>query len=228
MYPAYGWGLLLQKAQARLILHGRTLSSGSKLPALRLLITFSLQKLQNMESLSWWDYGNWIVYISKRPAVSNNFQTGVEDSAHFFITDSEQEAKAIMEKLKVKYVITDTLMANGKFGAIVLLAGKNIGDYYDIKTVNGKAGPQTVATAKKEFLNTEIYKLHELDGTNLGNLRLVHESNVPKAENSKNNTVKVFEYVPGARLSGTASPNQPVTATLESQIKYRSKIHISE
>ena len=89
--------------------------------------------------LSWWDYGNWIVYISKRPAVSNNFQTGVEDSAHFFTTDSEQEAKAIMEKLKVKYVITDTLMANGKFGAIVELAGKDIENYYDIKTVNWKS-----------------------------------------------------------------------------------------
>ena len=76
--------------------------------------------------LSWWDYGNWIVYLSKRPAVSNNFQTGVQDSAHFFTTDSEQEAKAIMEKLKVKYVIVDKLMASGKFGAIVELAGKNI------------------------------------------------------------------------------------------------------
>ncbi len=95
------------------------------------------------------------------------------------------------------------------------LAGKNIGDYYDIKTVNGNAGAQTVATAKKELLNTEIYKLHDHDGANLGNLRLVHESNVPKAANSKNNIVKVFEYVPGARLSGTTSPNQPVIATLD-------------
>ena len=164
--------------------------------------------------LSWWDYGNWIVYISKRPVVSNNFQTGVEDSAHFFMTDSEQEAKAVMDKLKVKYVITDTLMANGKFGAIASLAGKNIGDYYDIKAVNGNAGAQTVATAKKELLNTEISKLHDHDGANLGNLRLVHESNVPKAANSENNIVKVFEYVPGARLSGTTSPSQPVIATV--------------
>ncbi len=73
--------------------------------------------------LSWWDYGNWIVYISKRPAVSNNFQTNVDDSAHFFMTDSEQEAKAIMDKFKVKYVMTDSLMVsvNGKFSAIARL-----------------------------------------------------------------------------------------------------------
>lgn len=167
--------------------------------------------------LSWWDYGNWIVYISKRPAVSNNFQTGIADSALFFTTDSEKEAKAVVEKLKVKYVITDTLMSGGKFGSIVELAGKDIGDYFEFKTVNGNKGIQTVATPKNKFMNTEVYKLQELDGANLGNLRLVHESAVNDTNKGsyKNNTVKVFEYVPGARLSGTASPNQHVTATLE-------------
>jgi len=165
--------------------------------------------------LSWWDYGNWIVYLSKRPAVSNNFQTGVQDSALFFTTDSEQEGKAIMEKLKVKYVIVDKLMASGKFGAIVELAGKNIENYVDIKTVNGKEGVETSVTAKKGFLNTEIYKLYELDGTNLGNLRLVHESTASEKEDIKKNVVKVFEFVPGAKLSGTSIPSQPVTATLE-------------
>ncbi|MDP4189791.1 MAG: oligosaccharyl transferase, archaeosortase A system-associated, partial [Bacteroidota bacterium] len=165
--------------------------------------------------LSWWDYGNWIVYLAKRPVVSNNFQTGMQDSAHFFTTDSEKEANAIMEKLKVKYVITDKQMASGKFGAIAEIAGKDLGKYFDIKTVNGNSGLETTATAKKEFFNTEIYKLHGLDGTNLGNLRLVHESNVSGKENDNENDVKVFEFVPGAKLSGTASPGQNVTATLE-------------
>jgi dolichyl-diphosphooligosaccharide--protein glycosyltransferase len=165
--------------------------------------------------LSWWDYGNWIVYLSKRPVISNNFQTGIQDSALFFTTDSEQEAKAVMDKLRVKYVITDKLMASGKFGAIAELAGKNISDYFDIKTVTGQAGLGTSVTAKEAFLNTEVYKLHELDGSNLGNLRLIHESTDPAKEESLKNDVKVFEYVPGARLAGTASPNQSVTANLE-------------
>jgi len=181
--------------------------------------SYYLQPSQTPEYgvLSWWDYGNWIVYISKRPAVSNNFQTGVEDSAHFLITDSEQEAKAIIEKLKVKYVITDTLMAGGKFSAISELAGKNVSDYFDVQTVKGKTGLQTVATPKNAFMNTEVYKLQELDGSNLGNLRLVHESvsNSTANKNNKDNTVKVFEYVSGARLSGIVSPKETVTATLE-------------
>ena len=171
--------------------------------------------------LSWWDYGNWIVYVGKRPAVSNNFQTGVEDSARFFITDSEEEAKTIVEKLNVKYVITDTLMAEGKFSAIAEIAGKNIGDYYEVKTTNENTGLKTVATPKQALLQSEIYKLHKLDGTALGNFRLIHESTINSTENesskesNKENTVKVFEYVPGATLTGTVSPNQTVMATLE-------------
>jgi dolichyl-diphosphooligosaccharide--protein glycosyltransferase len=165
--------------------------------------------------LSWWDYGNWIVYLAKRPVVSNNFQTGIQDSALFFTTDSEEEAKAVMEKLKVKYVITDKQMASGKFAAIVELAGKNIEQYFKIETVKGKNGLETVATATSKFENTEVYKLHELDGTSLGNLRLVHESSIPEKKEGKRNDVKVFEFVPGATLSGTASPGQNITATLE-------------
>ena len=167
--------------------------------------------------LSWWDYGNWIVYVGKRPVVSNNFQTGVEDSARFFITDSEEEAKTIIEKLNVKYVMTDTLMAEGKFEAITKIAGKEIGDYYEVKTATENTGLKTVATPKKALLQTQIYKLHKLDGTSLGNFRLIHESTLNTTENerSRGDTVKIFEYVPGAILTGTASPKQAVMATLE-------------
>ncbi len=167
--------------------------------------------------LSWWDYGNWIVYVGKRPAVSNNFQTGIEDSARFFITDSEEEAKTIVEKLNVKYLITDTLMAEGKFGAITKIAGKEIGDYYEVKTTTENTGLITVATPKQALLQTQIYKLQKLDGTSLGNYRLIHEStlNTTENESSKKDTVKIFEYVQGATLTGTASPNQAVMATLE-------------
>ncbi|HOW14876.1 oligosaccharyl transferase, archaeosortase A system-associated [Methanosarcina sp.] len=167
--------------------------------------------------LSWWDYGNWIVYIGKRPVVSNNFQTGMEDSARFFITDSEEEAKTIIEKLNVKYVITDTLMAEGKFSAITEIAGEKVGDYYDVETVQDNTGFRTVATPKQALLQTQIYRLHKLDGTSLSNFRLLHESTLNSTGNqsSKEDTVKVFEYVKGATLSGTVSPNETVMATLE-------------
>lgn len=180
--------------------------------------SYYLQPSQNPEYgvLSWWDYGNWIVYIAQRPAISNNFQTGVEDSAHFFMTDSEQEAKAIMDKLKVKYVITDTLMsaANGKFSAISQIAGKNAGDYYDVQQQMTTSGLQESYQPKQALFNLELCKLQMFDGSSLGNLRLIHDSNVSKGEDNRDNAVKIFEYVTGAKLTGTASPNQPIIATL--------------
>ncbi len=168
--------------------------------------------------LSWWDYGNWIVYLGKRPAVSNNFQTGVEDSALFFTAGSEEQAKSILDKLNVKYVITDSKMIEGKFRYIAGLAGKNVEDYYEIRKVKSGTGYQTTAIIKEEFTSIELYKLHRLDGASLGNLRLVHESARSTADENKageGNTVKIFEYVPGAKLSGSSAPNQAVKAELE-------------
>ncbi|HII00177.1 TPA: oligosaccharyl transferase, archaeosortase A system-associated [Methanosarcinaceae archaeon] len=168
--------------------------------------------------LSWWDYGNWIVYLAKRPAVSNNFQTGVEDSALFFTSGSEEQAKSVLDRLNVKYVITDSKMIEGKFRYIAELAGKNIEDYYEFRKIQSETGYQTTVILKEELKATELYKLHQLDGASLGNLRLVHESVRSTADGNKagdGNTVKVFEYVPGAKLSGTSAPNQTVKAELE-------------
>ncbi|HNW38060.1 MAG TPA: oligosaccharyl transferase, archaeosortase A system-associated, partial [Methanosarcina vacuolata] len=85
----------------------------------------------------------------------------------------------------------------------------------NVQTVNVNGGLQTIATAKKEFTETEVYKLHQLDGSNLGNLRLAHESTASVDDNDTVSDVKIFEFVPGARLSGTADPGQNITATLE-------------
>ncbi len=57
-----------------------------------------------------------------------------------------------------------------KFGAIAHFAGKDSKDYF--KQVN-----RTSVIAKEKLLNTEIFKLHDRNGANLGNLRLVHENN---------------------------------------------------
>jgi dolichyl-diphosphooligosaccharide--protein glycosyltransferase len=37
--------------------------------------------------LSWWDFGNWIIYRSQRPVVTNNFQPGVQDAALLRISE---------------------------------------------------------------------------------------------------------------------------------------------
>jgi len=161
--------------------------------------------------LSWWDYGNWILYMAKRPVVANNFQTGVEDSARFFITSNESESLSILEKRNVKYVITDSLMTTGKFKPIVDISGENYDTGMEIEEfIQGE-----------EVKKTTLFKLHLFDGSGLGYLRLVYESEggdlkVETSNSSQNYTniknVKVFEYVPGAIVEGFASPEQEVYA----------------
>lgn len=161
--------------------------------------------------MSWWDYGNWILYIAKRPVVANNFQTGVEDSAHFFASSNESESMSILDTNNVKYVITDYMMYATKSSAIFTIAGdeymkgQNFTEFY-----NGEG-----------MRNTTLAKLHILDGSMLGRLRLIHESPnskiklVPKGneeEGTPIKSVKIFEYVEGARIYGSAAPNEPVYA----------------
>jgi dolichyl-diphosphooligosaccharide--protein glycosyltransferase len=156
--------------------------------------------------LSWWDYGNWILYMAKRPVVANNFQTGVEDSARFFITSNESESLSILEKRNVKYVITDNLMTTVKLKAIFDISGESFYSGMEFEEfVQGE-----------DILKTTLYKLHLSDASGLDCLRLIHESNDRGYNYSQNYTeiknVKVFEYVPGAIIEGFANPEQKVYA----------------
>lgn len=45
--------------------------------------------------MSWWDTGNWIVYVAERPVVANNFEEGVKDAVKFYLSESEESATAI-------------------------------------------------------------------------------------------------------------------------------------
>jgi len=159
--------------------------------------------------LSWWDYGNWILYIAKRPPVANNFQTGLEDSARFFASSNESECISILNKRNVKYVITDSLMVGGKSRHIMntsgdeYLAGNDFESFY----------------ISEKFMDTNLVKLHISDGSQIGNLRLIHESNgtymnmylknrIDNYEEIRD--VKIFEYVPGAKINGYSGPNEIV------------------
>jgi len=88
--------------------------------------------------LSWWDYGNWIIYIAHRPVVTNNFQPGLDDAARFFIESNESEAMAILDARSVRYVITVDELILSKFNSIASIAGKNIYDYYDSKEIENR------------------------------------------------------------------------------------------
>jgi len=156
--------------------------------------------------LSWWDYGNWIIYLGHRPAIANNFQTGVNDSATFFTAQNESDTLAIIQKDHVKYVMTDYEMAdfNDKFPAIALLSGKGVDTFITTQqelAQNGQMVTEPVPTAA--YYNTTVVKLQYGDGNGYGHYRLIHES--PNATETSlgtyTNLVKTFEFVEGANIA---------------------------
>ncbi len=160
--------------------------------------------------LSWWDYGNWILYRSKRPVVANNFQAGAVDAARFYLSESEEEAMDILEYRGSRYVITDESMLYEKLPAIVSWIDEDPSSYIDI------TDDQDVLTFEhsRRFMGTTLAALHLFDGGGMGHLRLIHETNTTRGLIYSTNKIKIFEKVPGARIAGTTRSDRPVGVLL--------------
>ena len=178
--------------------------------------------------ISWWDYGHWITRIAHRIPVANPFQQGIggpigsgnPGACVFFVTRDVKEANEVADALGVRYVVSDFMMADAfnafynKFGAMTVWAGDTEGYYAQVKT---DEGPRVVPSAK--YFSTMEARLHVLDGIGthlsedlylepLRHYRLIHESpsTIITFAGQQIKFVKVFEYVEGARIEGTA-PN---------------------
>jgi dolichyl-diphosphooligosaccharide--protein glycosyltransferase len=178
--------------------------------------------------ISWWDYGHWITRIAHRIPVANPFQAGIggpigsgnPGACVFFVTRDVNEANEVADALGVRYVVSDFMMADAfnafynKFGAMTVWAGDTGGYYTQVQT---DEGTRVVPSAK--YFSTIEARLHVLDGIGvalsediflepLRHYRLVHESpsTIITFGGQEIKFVKVFEYVNGARIGGTA-PN---------------------
>jgi dolichyl-diphosphooligosaccharide--protein glycosyltransferase len=158
----------------------------------------NLDKTAEYGIMSWWDYGNWILYISQRPVVANNFQTGIDDASRFFTEFDVNATYDILDKRKARYIITDAPILTYKFYALAILAGKNP-DYFNTR-----------------FFKTILSRLYVFDGDGLDRYRLVYESSTSSTEGITTDMkfVKIFEYVPGAVISGNAQNNVNIKITL--------------
>ena len=160
--------------------------------------------------MGFWDYGNWVVYQAKRPVVANNFQTGIEDSSKFYLSEDENAATAVLDARRTKYVISDYNMLYEKLPGVALWANQDPSVYQT--TVN--LGKYTAATPTKKLMHTTLARLHFFDGSDMGRLRLIYESHTLLGSNPPTNWIKIFEYVPGALIKVSAAPNQKVGALL--------------
>ncbi|QLC50639.1 oligosaccharyl transferase, archaeosortase A system-associated [Methanolobus zinderi] len=163
----------------------------------------------------------------RRNSIEEENQPG---ASTFFTAQSEEEATAVLEavhpdpdKAGARYVVSDVEMATGKFYAMSAWTLDTDGYYQSVQT---NAGYQYVPGER--YFNSMEAKLHIFDGTGLQQYRMVHESPIgntqePGYKNVYNvlyggslaeiNTgyVKIFEYVEGAQVTGTAPEGETVT-----------------
>jgi dolichyl-diphosphooligosaccharide--protein glycosyltransferase len=167
--------------------------------------------------MCWWDYGNFILYRAERPAVANNFQTGVADAAHFFVAQDEASANAIMDKRNAKYVMLDYRMGStwagvtyGIFDNMPYLAGEDTDSYHMSYLMPVPYGSNRMFDGSGKYYGSMYSRLFNADGlggkdslgyeaNGLQRYRLIYMTN-------GSDSVKVFEYVKGATIKGTASP----------------------
>ena len=170
----------------------------------------SPEKTPEYSVMSWWDYGNWILYLSERPVVANNFQVGVADAAKFYLSESEQEATAVLDARGSRYIIVDYDLIFSKLAGLTSWANEDIDSYRKRE----KNGSQSIVQPLGRFNNTTLAKLYFLDGSNTDHFRLIYESKTAFGERPAKSKVKIFEYVPGALIKVRAGPDQRVVALL--------------
>jgi len=192
-----------------------------------------------------WSMGHMITYYAHRIPVSNPFQEGIGKKdknkvleigeAVFFLETEEEKAVSYLEKLKVKYIITDySLILPGFFKNEVKWAQEDLDGYI----INDEEG---INQEPSKFDNSMAVRLHRLDGRGittkrdigekkiefkippLSHFRLVYESPTTVGFSVDNNPeeifkkVKIFEYVKGAQLQGKIKPGTKII--ISSKIK---------
>ncbi len=147
--------------------------------------------------LCFWDLGHVIQSVGRRPVVVNNFGDDLgdrhfEDSMEFLLVKDESRALEILEKYRVRYVVTRSPRSEGELvpGSVVHRLHANDGNVWS--SPGGERWPR------------------------LQHFRLVHESGPDPGRGRKDPwpLYKVFEFVPGALVEGQANPGSQVNARL--------------
>ncbi len=123
--------------------------------------------------MSWWDYGHWITFVSKRIPNNNPFQHGVSGpngSATYFVSTSEVAANRILDAIGTRYVVTDIQLDTGKFHAPATWADPDVGverfqPYFLVPVSAGSTNYQPMPFNNQEYYLTMISRLHNFDGS---------------------------------------------------------------
>ncbi|MDV0445193.1 hypothetical protein MmiAt1_07500 [Methanimicrococcus sp. At1] len=178
----------------------------------------------------------------RRGAITDEMIPG---AAPFFVAETEKEATGYLadidpreDKVGARYIVTDIEMASGMSKFYAMTAWTLDTQNYSV-TINLN-GQDTTLIGSDRYFNSMVYRLHMLDAVGLEQYRLVYESMGYSSSSTmsaqeifykqlynqlysksvtETNTgyVKIFEYVEGAVIKGTAAPNETVDLTLTIQ-----------
>ncbi|MDV2480806.1 oligosaccharyl transferase, archaeosortase A system-associated [Methanoculleus sp. Wushi-C6] len=123
--------------------------------------------------MSWWDYGHWITFLSKRIPNNNPFQHGVagpNGSAVYFVSTDEAAANRVLDNIGTRYIVTDIQLATGKFHAPATWADPAVGNTrfeprFFVPASAGSTSHQVIPFYNREFYLTMISRLHNFDGS---------------------------------------------------------------
>ncbi|AKB42962.1 oligosaccharyl transferase, archaeosortase A system-associated [Methanosarcina vacuolata] len=156
-------------------------------------------------------------------------ETNRPGATTFLTAPSEEEASAVLEaidprpdKAGARYIMSDARMATDIFWSIATWTLDNKG-YTQVYLIDKEY--RSLPTTR--YFNTMEAKLHIFDGNGLKQYRMIHETKAyqtnellykqvynyfygGKLSEVDTGYVKTFEYVKGANVTGTASPNETV------------------
>ena len=147
--------------------------------------------------LASWPMGNAIAYLGQRPNVANNFVGWPENREsnltpyRFFVSDNVEEAEAILETCRARYVIAEDTVTSGHFARMLDVLGLRHEDYF--ATESSAAGP--VFVPGDRTLRSMASRLYLHNGEGLPHFRLVYESPEQRTVAGRRMGVyKVFEF----------------------------------
>lgn len=118
--------------------------------------------------ISWWDYGHWITFVSKRIPHANPFQAGAGTAADFFIETDADAASAQLDELGIRYIITDIEMTTGKFWAMTTWHDPvNATAPFQKRMLyqESEGSYSQVQLQRESYFQTMIQRLHVFDGS---------------------------------------------------------------
>lgn len=115
--------------------------------------------------MSWWDYGYWIVQISRRIPNADPGQRNAGKAGLFLTAQDEESANQIMDEMGSKYVIIDYPMPTSKFYAFPAWTGASHEDYYGTYFVPKEGGEQQqVSFFYPSYYQSAVVRLYNFDG----------------------------------------------------------------